>query len=287
MNKEVIYVGGDSYAAGEDLADHLIPGYAYRSTNDLLNALNTDKLAEEIYSWIIRRNEFIDKTNSHKLWTDTCHELWWSSVLEKLLSKKVMNISSKGGSSVYAICYRAVYDIKELQAAGYKITDAIIQLTGTGRYSFFTRAKDKNIPYEKYQITSFNTSHSTFKRLTDEIVKIEDYEMSLYRTFYELYVTEILIENLIGKKPIFVDSMFFKHSEFHLPDPRFNPFNLIVDNNHPSFVTDFSKSLGERTEFSMRDCVEHNDEKVWTTNYHFTREVHERFAKKIAERYFK
>lgn len=282
---EVIYVGGDSFTSAEDISDYLIDGYCFHSSNDFRNALlDTEKLTENNNNWVNARIAHCNKYGA-RLIEEEARKYRWSTQLENILNKKVMNVSGLGGSSIYAICYRAIYDIVELQSAGHKVTDAIIQLTNSPRFSFFTEDKAK-MPesHHKYKITSFTLNSIEDIKLRNEFLKLEEYSMSVYRAFYDIYTTDMMITNLIGKQPIFVDSLFYRPSELTITSP-FDKFGKFE--NQPNFLTDYVKSLKDRVALSMRDCVENDDEKVWTTNYHFDKTIHERFANKIAETYFK
>lgn len=285
MSEEVVYVGGDSFTSAEDIADYLIEGHCFHSTNDFRSALtDIEKLTENNNNWVNTRIAHCNKYGAAML-DNEAKTYRWSAQLEKILNKKVMNISGLGGSSIYAICYRAVYDIVELNSKGYKVTDAVIQLTNSPRFSFFTEEK-VNVPdeHQKYKIKSFTLNSIEDIRLRNEFAKLEAYDMSIYRSFYDIYTTDMMITNLIGKRPVFVDSLFYRHSELAQVTP-FEKFHKFEKESN--FLTDYVKSLEQRVAVSMRDCVENDDEKVWTTNYHFDKTIHERFAKKIAEIYFK
>lgn len=280
-DKNIIYVGGDSFTAGEDLSDKLIPGYQEFSTREYKQILNAD-LHSNLQNWRnIRKKFYLQHEKVYDEHVENNHNTRWSSVLQSTLNKTVLNYSSAGGSSMFAIAYRAAFDINRLQNQGYKITDVILQLTNASRYTFFTNTDQEEYHNgESYLIRSINPASEMCMDLVAAISEHESYIHSVYRLFYEIYQADKMIESIIGKKPIFVDSIFFEPAEFL----NRNLFKTI--NNFDGFIKDYSIELKDRLQLSMFKCINNDDEKVWTTSYHLNAEIHKRFAQRVAETYF-
>lgn len=281
-DKNIIYVGGDSFTAGEDLSDKLIPSYQEFSTREYKQVVNADFLHSNLQNWrSIRKKFYLQNEGEFDNHIENNHNTRWSSVLQSTLNRSVMNYSSAGGSSMFAIAYRAVYDINRLQNQGYKITDVILQLTNASRYTFFTNTDQEEYHNgESYLIRSVNPASEIYTDLISAIATHESYIHSVYRLFYEIYQAEKMIESIIGEKPIFVDSIFFEPAEF------LNRNLFKVANNFDSFIKDYSLELKDKLRLSMYKCINNEDEKVWTTSYHLNTEIHKRFAEQVAETYF-
>lgn len=280
-DKNIIYVGGDSFTAGEDLSDELIPGNQELSTCEYRNMLHAD-WHSRLENWRnIKQQFYFQNASEFDNHVENNRNTRWSSVLQSVLNRPVINYSSAGGSSMFAIAYRAAFDINRLQNQGYKITDVILQLTNASRYTFFTDSNQEEYHNkESYLIRSVNPASEVCMDLISAIATHESYIHSVYRLFYEIYQAEKMIESIIGKKPIFVDSIFFEPAEF------LNRNLFKTANNFDGFIKDYSIELKDKLQLSMYKCINNQDEKVWTTTYHLNAEIHKRFAKRIAETYF-
>jgi hypothetical protein len=286
--KNVVYVGGDSFTAGEDITDYLLPEYSEYSTAEMTELLKTNSNPSDGESWISVRDKFYSDPNNQGLYDQhnkIRNNLRWSNKLEEIINQPVLNMSSIGGSSMYAIGYRAAYDLELLKKQGYTVTDVIIQLTNASRFYFFTNQKfeiHKN--GIDYKICSITSGTNQFTDIFDTTIKHEDFYYNVYRLFYEIYQIEKMIESIIGKKPIFVDSVFF--SDFIHSVDFFKIIKDITIANEHQFIRSYAEELEKRLELSMLDCVADHDEKIWTKNLHFNSKIHQRFAKLVADRYF-
>jgi hypothetical protein len=292
QDKNIIYVNGDSFTQGCDVEYHLRPTFKKNfSVNEILSipikqlVANQRAMFEENSQWDEANPEEYKKLMEYQ------KEMRWSSRLEKILNRPVFNISSKGGSSMYAISYRTIADIIALKNAGYNITDVIIQITKAGRYSFFKNTLDVEEPIydtqkatiKKYNIVSFTagTDVKEYQRMIEGIIMNETFEYSEYRLLHDLLMFKHALIAITGARVIFVDSLFFKKT---LGDKFFTFNNCeLSEENH---VFAFKKQMDNDIELSMIESVDPDEPDTMTTGLHFTAKVHDIFAKKIAERYF-
>ena len=288
QGKDVVYVNGDSFTEGCDIADHLFPHFKKNySLNELLSIPFKDAIANQ-------QKSIQDKANFGKSHPGINAELnayqrslRWSAILQNILNKPVINLSSQGGSSMHAIAYRTIADVVALKDQGYNITDIIIQITAGGRVSIFKNTEDweeppSREPILKYNITSANIQSSKYQDMMNQILLHETYDFSEYRVIHDIFMLKHALSALTNARIIFVDSVFYKKT---LSDHKFFTFkNCNLSNN--IHVVQFKKQLDQEIELSMLECVEPDEPETMTTSMHFTAKVHELFAKKIAERYF-
>jgi hypothetical protein len=288
QGKDVIYINGDSFTEGCDIADHLYPNFNKNySSNELLSIPFRQAIENQVKS-IQEKADFGQMYPVENLgFLEYERTLRWSSVLETILNKPVLNLSSKGGSSMYAIAYKTIADVVALKDQGYNITDIIIQITAGGRFDIFKNTEDYEEPpglsnILRYNITSANRYMSEYKDMMEQILSHETFEYNDYRVLHDIFMLKHTLIALTNARIIFVDSLFYKKT---LSGDKF--FTLkncnVSDDMH---VVKFKKQLDQEIELSMLECVEPDEPETMTTGMHFTAKVHELFAKKIAERYF-
>lgn len=291
QGKNIIYVNGDSFTEGSDMADHLYPFFKkYYSLHDILTEDVDSRLASQTFA-INQKYNFNDNIANRELVnTITQFEVnnRWSSILSKKLDTPVYNLSSQGGSSMYGIMYRTLADLYRLQKQGYIITDIIIQLTSPGRYSFFDETKDYEEPQRKNNDYYYHMRHFNHLR-NPEIVNIisanEPYEMSEYRWLNELYLFKHALASITNARLLLVDSVFYRKCINGIKPFQFM-YSDWLNKNMDDYLLDFKKQLDDEVELSMLDCIDLNEPETLTDGMHFTAKVHDIFAKKIAERYF-
>lgn len=291
--KNLIYVNGDSFTEGNELGDDLIPGnnFSNYSLSDIYDPVtykiitNTkQKFLDWKYSKLLE-----SETGLHKVVMDTEYDRRWSTILENIIQRPVVNISSQGGSSNYAIAYRTLVDITDLLKQGHAISHVIIQVSCPFRYSYFGKKKENEFePGEshgntkKYFIKSQNGGLGRLQSLAATLWELEGYEneFSILRSLHDLYSLKVAIKGLSPDTRIeFVDSIW-ANGKF-----GFSPmFELKELRNEASeHLVNFSDELCKIP--SMVDLIA-PDEKLITPHLHFSPEVHKRFSAKLAELYF-
>jgi len=288
QGKDVIYVNGDSFTEGCDIADHLYPNFNKNYSSNELLAIPFKQAIQNQLTSLQEKAEFSQKypvENSGFIAYE--RTLRWSSILETILNRPVLNLSSKGGSSMYAIVYKTIADVVALKDQGYNITDIIIQITAGGRFDIFKNTEDYEEPpgqsnILRYNIMSANRYMSKYKDMMEQILSHETFEYNDYRVLHDMFMLKHALTALTNARIIFVDSLFYKKT---LSGDKF--FTLkncnVSDDMH---VVKFKKQLDQEIELGMLECVEPDEPETMTTGMHFTAKVHELFAKKIVERYF-
>jgi hypothetical protein len=300
QDKEVIYVNGDSFAAGTDLADHLIPGCPEeQSLDDLMNRHDSKRIMDYV-NW---RHDYYNKMDTKPLMAiEEANR--WSSKLSKIIDKPVIN-KAHPGSDNFSIFIRTCSDVNKLKAQGYRISKIIIQITGFMRYSYI---RDKMYSANKVFNLDLNALHRLeledgfFIRhvmpIQMESDKITEKENEfLKRSFYEECVyddqlsTTKLIGNLLtlkmykdavkgatGIDPLIVDSWFMKSYLIYTDTEKY------LENKN-SYESKLFREIFSDQFITMFDIPDFN-EKSLTAGGHFNLTVHEKFAKLLAERYF-
>ena len=296
-NKEIIYVNGCSYAEGCDIGEHLYPFFKkYYSYNEFIS--QKVKTMERIQmSQLQNKNKFVETSANHELVESIFQyeaEKRWSSQLADILGRPVVNISSQGGASMFAIAHRTMADLSALQQQGHTISDVIIQLTFPGRYSFFGQVDDRCEPqlirngrYYHVKSGSLLNPQNLRRSLLEEICYEETQEMSLYRWLHEVYMLKHAIEAVTQARVIFVDSAFYLKDFYGPSHFRFTLQSHWLKKNSQDYLLDFKKTLDEEVKLSMLTVIDPDEPDTVTASMHVTEKVHKKFAEQIAERYFK
>jgi len=284
--KDIIYVNGDSFTQGCDLEDHLYPSFKKNySMNELLSIPFQQVIDHQRIS--IQEKEAFANSNAEENseFLDLQRTLRWSSALQDILNTPVFNLSSHGGSSMYAIAYRTIEDVVALKDQGYNITDIIIQITAGGRFSIFKNTEyweEPPRPTRRYNIASANIYTTKYQSLFEQLSIHETPEFNDYRALHDLFTLKHALTSLTNARIIVVDSLFYKKTLSKRNFFTFKDCNLPPDNH----VVQFKKQLDQDIKLSMLECVEPSEPDTITTGLHFTAKVHRRFAELIAETYF-
>jgi len=295
QDKNIIYVNGDSFTEGSDMADHMYPFFKrYYSLNEIRKEDIAIRLANQ-RSAVENKVQFHRDYSADQLMQEINQfqkDNRWSTKLSKLINRPVYNLSSHGGSSMYAIAYRTMADLHLLIEQGYTITDVIIQVTSAHRYSFFAETTDEEEPQRRdniryYHIKSgnhFNCPHLN-PDLLKMIVDAESPGMAEYRWLHDLCMLKNAVENLTKSRVIFVDSVFYLKQFDGLRSYDFinSPW---LNKNPTDYVLNFKKILDNEMKLTMLNCIGNNEPDTITDGMHFTAPVHDKFAQQIARTYF-
>jgi len=298
---DIIYVNGDSFTAGSDLGDYLLPDYpSEKSLNDFLNNLDGESAMNYEnwrHKWYSDRPDLLDDVKSSEI------NLRWSTHLSTLLDTEIVN-NSYPGSDNYGIVVRACNDIEKLNKQGYRISRIIIQFTGFSRYSYL-RHVDTSAG-EQFQLDIKNISKlelgdgfylrhlMPIQRDTTRLTKRENRFVEreiLEEMVYEdqcsstKFLSNLLtlkmysdaIKGVSGIKPLFVDSIFMKSYFAYTGANRY----LKPD----SYINEIFNYIFPEPMLSMYDIPEFNEPSL-TGGGHFVSSVHKQFAEQIAMRYF-
>ena len=293
--KNIIYVNGDSFTEGNELGDDLIPG------NNFSNYSLNDMIDPDTYEIITNtKQKFRDWKNSkltdsqielRKTVFDAEYDRRWSTILENIIQRPVVNISSQGGSSNYAVAYRTLVDITDLLKQGHTISHAIIQVSCPIRYSYFGRREENETPEpgsvygntKKYLIKSENVGPGYSHAMAEAMWNVEgyQYELSTLRSLHDLYSLRLTIKGLSADTRVeFVDSIWVD-GKFGLA--RMFELTDELRKEAPGHLVDFSDELNKIP--TMTGLID-PDERLIMPLLHFSHEVHKRFSAKLAELYF-
>lgn len=227
----LIYCNGDSFTAGAELADDLLPNWpGYSNTNKSNSAkenfLKFKDLALKKY--VVKREEITTDSDTFTLYdADKTYDFPVDPLLSGILqieknrawpnkislldpSIKIIN-NSIGGAGITGICQRAIADLIELKEEGTTVDLVILQLTATIRYEIYDRDIYKNFMYERTVHSGLDDigawlhpddcaiAHAVLKKYTGE-----DY---IIKYLYTLCSAVESIKSLTGKYPLIVDSM--------------------------------------------------------------------------------
>ena len=292
MNEQIIYVNGDSFTHGTDLEDELFPWFDGPTTR--YGRIET-RTAEQIHK---ERDDYVNDPNTsltHREIQNVRREKRWSTKLEGILGSTVSNISSVGGSSMYTILHKSIQDLHQLRADGKHVSHVILQLTGTPRLPVYYEKEEEallaghplgSIEYP-YNVTSCQLSDTGY--VGKKFLLTESYNASLIRFFYDLYVGVAAIKSEFSIEPIFVDSVFHKNCTCvqNIQPGKRSTFQRYFDmDSRTKFLDEFVRHLEKNVELSMDDDIDLHLDTCWTSTYHLTESVHNKFAQRIAERYF-
>lgn len=169
----------------------------------------------------------------------------------------------------------------------------MIQITSPFRLSIFsdvtTEPLNDEFGYRAYNLTSVNAFLSDGEKLkafATAFFNAESPVFNIYRWYHELFMLKSTLQSMCPNlRIVFVDSLFYKKtiwpSDISIFDLELEKIKR-TENNH---ILDFKKEFDDSLELSMLDLVG-DDEELVTSGFHFTKEVHDRFAKHLAEKYF-
>jgi hypothetical protein len=301
-DKEIVYVNGDSFTAGSDLGDYLIPGYPDEYSLDdfmcgtISKSMNDYSLWREDYFNVNAETDFLIRTEQANK---------WSSKLAEIIDKPVIN-KAYPGSDNFSIFARTCNDVEKLKLSGYKVTNIIIQVTGFMRYSYVRSAEFSSHKIFEIDVKSldrlelgdgFFLRHLIPVQIGSSRITEKESEF-LKKSFYEeiIYEGQPSDANLISKllnlkmykdavygatgiEPIIVDSLFM------LSYLKFTKTEKYLENKD-SYVSKLFRNIFSDNITTMFNIPDFNAKSI-TGGGHFTSKVHEKFAALLAERYFK
>ena len=197
----LIYVNGDSFTAGVELQDYVIPGWPGAVSSDFDSSKIYAEWSKIQYKW--RENygfrEFIEEEKKHA----------WPARLKKFNNNISIINSSVGGSSIAAIIYRTVKDLEEIKLQNKQVDCVFIQLTSAKRVEFVRL----NEPYYIKSSTIFDAINTTDKN--DILLKEISKDMLTHYTdehwcikyIYDLLILKNCVHGLSGVYPIFLTSV--------------------------------------------------------------------------------
>lgn len=285
----MLYVIGDSFANGDEIADHLVPNWeGYRTKENPYASQEKNIQYFKEYSEILRNDselslKFMKFQNENR----------WPTVLGKLLGKEVIN-RALSGKSIHNMSTMLVQDIAEMIRNNKKPELIIVQMTSLTRFqvpSILEKHKDIGWSNGHVDYIQINPGHINRKKYVDNS-KSDDYfeKMKLYTylfiediNFFYGYLNELLTMQTIaklvtGKDLVIVRSIFdfSREIEFVENNKQYKSLQNVYD------LLDF------KTKYymfpSMSDIVDQNPTTCFNTrSWHVCHNTHKLFAENIAK----
>ena len=208
-----IYVNGDSFTAGDGLADPETFGDIYPGHHTMGDALDRE--------WANKRNSIFD--NNIGMWTkckENNRKYVWATILGELVNATVVN-NSVGGSCIMGIATRTIADLELIQSRADLPDYVFIGLTNSDRLGSYQEDEIKNINqtfnwvkstipgiyYQGYESKYKKLFKATWATLTDEEFLINYLKECLQIKNY--------VKRRIGRDPIFLNTtyLFWQYKE--------------------------------------------------------------------------
>lgn len=292
----LIYCNGDSYTAGVNLSDSMIPNYPGSFTRDeLTSKINTitefQNIKFEYYHKYVNYNDvlsgntdltFYDKQTPGLLLFSECHNFLekqnaFPSELEKLdNSIKTIN-SAVPGASMGGICNRTILDLLELRSKNVRVDKVIIQLTSPGRYEIYN-CNQPSFIFDRpvHQFSSIDDCG-----IGDAVILKYSNADFLIKYLYHLISLKETVRSITGHLPILIDSINGEMIQADIQHTR----HYIQENNNNSQVPIFDSLVKHSTIYSTRWLMmleaANKIEKPYAHDGHFSAEVHKLTAKEL------
>jgi len=240
-----IYVNGDSYAAGFELADTVLPSFP-----GFQSAMNRNN--NNYATWALdRKNEGVKYYGSAELLIKAGKDLAWPAELTKINPNIKVYNGAKTGASITGITNRTIKDLIKHRNNNIKFDYIFIQLTSPDRYEFHD-ANATNVDYVQdgaiINIPSLQTEKQ--RQFATSFFKLH-YDADLaVKYLYAVSTLKYAVKGITGIEPIFLVSakffvnhvveMFKKLSLGELiEDSKINDLNLYESMDHIQAINNF------------------------------------------------
>jgi hypothetical protein len=281
-----IYFSGDSFTAGDELADFMLPNWpGYFSDSD-------EHAKKQGRSWAAKhRLKAIYSQPREQLnqFFIEQQKRVWPTLLAKKLGADYL-VSGKGGSSQGDTNYRTMLDIERLIGEGKKIDHVFIQVTEPYRIEIFNKYQDTY--YTNNAISSLLAcladvyTNYNEKEFTKRWLLIEDDTGKIARFLTNIIFIRNYVKSKLHYEPIFVDSMFM--TEFTKKIKALEPSQIIQTGELNTLIKTsgvIDPTTLEHTLPSMRSFVNPHRNHM-APNGHVAPEVHEVFAEHLFQHFF-
>lgn len=293
----LIYCNGDSYTAGNELADDLFPnwpGYskAFPLKTDtnflkikekyLEKFVDYDELISNSYIENIKFHDFASKPSFVKLYGNIEiieRSRAWPAWLERLdNSIKTIN-QAKGGAGIAGICQRTILDLIELKSKKKSVDLVILQLTSLSRYEIYDETHSDFMYETPIEIGSNlpNKDRKIFQLLLE---KYNDFNF-LIKYLYNLCLIVESINSITGKYPILIDSVNSEHIFASIENFREHLLNTGNQYSIDRFESLVNASFIEYTYKSLMEKISKDLDYRYCVLGHFSVDAQKLFAKEI------
>ena len=200
----LIYANGDSFTAGEGLSDSIF-------FNDYPGDIIDGKFDRtKVNQWTQQRKKIASQNQLVQELIDSNFSKAYPAVLGKKINAEVIN-GAQGGSSMFGMYYRTVYDILELKKQNKIPNIVIIGLTSEERLTIFNRKSIEHNPrtWAKYITGSAFTrswNSNTLKKYVTAFWKQNETDDMLVHYLYTCLSIKTFIKSTIDKDVLFLNT---------------------------------------------------------------------------------
>lgn len=260
---KLVYVSGDSYAAGTELGDNILPGWPGLQNKLDINA-EWDKKRHSLYN---QYDTVLTKFNK---------KLSWPGQLAENYKLNVIN-SAKGGASLSGISHRTTVDLLKLKKLNRIPDIVLIQLTTMYRYEVY---KEHNSNRGILDLSVATILYNDKSPLKDIVLTSTDQDFAI-KYLYELISLFNSVYGITGKYPILLSSNLA----------------LLKTVIKIKELASNSKIISDLLEISPLDKIDENNismDAIHRTNNfmygpagHYEVRTHTKYSAEIYERYIK
>jgi hypothetical protein len=275
-----IYVNGDSFAAGCELADGVLLGAPpLKSGREHLCRFND--LTDKEKQWARDRYPAgIKFYGSIENFENTEKSLAWPAELSKIDSTIQVQNGSKCGASMVGIAHRTISDLMLNNAAGINFDFIFIQLTSSWRIEIYDAERSYNKFIHDNPLSWVNLFETESKRnLGNSYIKQYTNIDLAIKFLYNLCTLKYAVKGLTGVSPIFFSATSYFTDD--VLDPVIDMQDPIIKN-----LLRESGILNIPKECCMSNIQELNNF-AFTSGGHYERRTHQEYARVIYDRYIK
>lgn len=263
---KLVYVSGDSFTSGDELADTGLVGYPGLRPLKTVNP-------EIDHIWFKKKPEIASKL-AFDLKAESKKRSWPSKLESSAIT--VVN-SSYPGNSMESISKRVLIDLERI------VPDVvIIQITGISRLNYTADTS----PYFTascpiFAIDSIECKSEIHRRILKATAVSKTDDEFLIDYLYWLHIVNVTVKAKTGSYPILVDSCFLDRNRVYFENinVKSNDLDILMSASRYNLVDKNSMSY-----FNKRLNTVNNVEYIMPLG-HYAENVHEEFAKYIAETY--
>lgn len=199
-----IYVNGDSYTAGDGLADSEFFPDIYPGHHSIAQPFDR--------KWCDSRHLILnDDKDKWVAWQHTNQKYVWSTILGNLIGATVVN-NAIGGSCIVGISTRTIADLELINSRADLPDYVFIGLTSSGRLGWYhedTQYRDKTFNWVKSSIPGFHYRghESKHKKLFETVWTTLSDEEFLIDYLKECLLIKNYVRRRIGRDPIFLNTV--------------------------------------------------------------------------------
>lgn len=279
-----IYCNGDSFTAGGELLDFLLPEFpGYRKEGDPFFIVNQlTKSEKEWYSNRIRLN--LEKYGSMENFENAQRAAAWPKQLEKIDTSLNVNNAGSCGSSILGIANRTILDLLESKRKGIYYSYIFIQLTAANRIEIFDSEKPDDLFLIERSAGFIDTMPTESSRKIGKAI-VTSYREEEYSLKY-LFTLNLLIEaikGITGITPIILGSCYsFLRG---IVGPIQNKEEL--KNNDQIKILLSNTNILSMSDDNVMETIHNKNNFLYCPCFHYEIRTHEEFAKLIYNKYIK